>query len=229
MTRRKKIRSIKEGVKKPSKLDVKEDILPAKKKNGILSFLTTGFDIRAVLQIIAIVVAGIALYFALRNFNLKEESEKSDLSLQMGIQPTNQVDSSNKHYYYESWYMIINNGRATVKSVNISWLLNTKYTEYNSIPYLIGSDHGVTIRPITTSSSDFREINIQNCPPGVGFFIGIRHRIKKQYADYIYRTWSEKMFDSDFTNMFLSVLKASGEKVTIKNNGAYDLQSLPNQ
>jgi len=206
--------------------EIKKDKSVVNKKNKIVSFVSTGFDIKALLQICAISVAITAIYFVIRNFNKKEESEKSKVSLQMGIQPTNQLDSTGRHYYYESWYMFINNGQSTTKTANIFWFLNNSIIDYSSKPYLIGPSHGVEINIIETTTPGFCEFNIKNLPPGVGFLIGVRHRIKKEYVDEIYKSWTTHMFDKEFTNYFLSEVSISGEKVSIKNNGAYDLQNM---
>ena len=199
---------------------------PVKIPNRFIKFFSTGFDIKALLQILAICIAITGICVAIWIFGRKEEGEKSEFSVQMGIQPTSDIDSNGRHFYYQSWYMFRNTGKTIIKTANISWLLNLSKVEFNDMPFLIGSNHGVEINIVRTSTPDFREINIKNCPPNVGFFIGINHRIKQEFVNDVYQVWKESMFDSKFTNIFISELAVSGEKITLKNDGFYDLEKL---
>lgn len=193
------------------------------------SFIKKGFDFKTVLQIFAILISITAIlvtiYFNLR----KEDNDKSTISVQMGIQPTYQIDSTGKPTYYESWYMFTNNGKATTKAININWFLNKKYLKYSSKPFVMGTNHGVEINIIETTMPGFCEIKIKDLPPNVGFMVGVRHRIKDEYIDEMYKEWGEHMFDVSFSERFLSEISVSGEKVEIKNDGATNLKNMSNE
>lgn len=183
------------------------------------------FDLKSGLQLIAILVA-ITFGSFMLFFNKKRiESEQSNISLQMGIQPS-ENNYGIKGGYYDSWYMFINTGQATIRTANIFWFLNNQYIKYSSQPYLVGGDHGAEINILETTTPGFCELNIKDLPPGVGFTVYVRHIIKDNYRELIYQNWSKDMFSKNFTSFFLSEISTTGEKISIVNDGIYDLEKL---
>ena len=204
-------------------IDVSQEIKP--NENG----LTKKFDIRILLQIFAILISITAIIISIYFNFRKEDNEKASISVQMGIQPTTEIDSLGRHRFYESWYIFTNNGKATTKSSNITWFLNNKYLDYSSRPFVSGTNHGVEITIIETSTPGLCEMKIKDLPPNVGFMVGVKHRIKEEYVDEVYNEWQKNMLDKNFTEHFLSNIAVSGENIELKNEGITELKNMENE
>lgn len=223
---RKKTDSKIKNVSKIAETQSQKGISELKQKSKVYEFVKSSFDFKTVLQILAITISLTAIFITVFYNTKREENEKSKISLQMGIQPSNNTPSNGQHLYFDSWYLFMNTGNAIIRSANIHWFLNNKYLDYSSEPYIIGSTHGAEINIIKTSTPGFCEINFKNLPPNVGFMVGVNHKVKQSFADSIYQDWTNHMFEQKFTAYFLSQVSISGEKTSIENDGAYDLKEM---
>ena len=179
-----------------------------------------------IFTLIGVIIAFITLYLGINRYKEQTESDKSMISLQMCIEPVPPSDSLGIWTDYKSWYMFINKGPATVKSANIYWFLNNEYIESSSKLTTIGSTHGVDVSIIESTTPGLCEIKVKDFPPDVGFMVEVYHNLKKQYINEVFQNLERGRFNKEFTRFFLSEIRVSGEKISIKNESSFDLEKM---